>query len=416
MRGRFPVLASTFNRFYSAIISIGVNPDDSQETRLEKNLLVVSALMMSTAGILWGLLYLYFDEIVAALIPISYGFLSYLSAIIFSVNRRFQFFRFSQILLSLLLPFFLSLALGGLINSSAVVLWSFTCPIGALLFAGRRQSFSWFAAYLILVAVSGLLQAFTRPFNNLPAAVVIIFFVLNIIGVSLVAFVLMQHFVNQKNIALDLLRLEQEKSDRLLINVLPREIANRLKNEGRTIAEQFDAVTILFADMVGFTSLSARMAPQDMVDLLNEVFSSFDGLVKQYGLEKIRTIGDNYMVASGVPRPRSNHAQLIARLALDMRAYIEKAQAVGKPLQFRIGINSGPVIGGVIGQEKFHYDIWGDAVNIASRMESHGVAGKIQIARPTYELINRDFICEPHGAIQVKGKGEMETWFLMEER
>jgi guanylate cyclase len=240
--------------------------------------------------------------------------------------------------------------------------------------------------------------------------------VLNISGVSLVAFILMQHFVNQKNTALNLLRIEQDKSERLLLNVLPREVAARLKNEGRTIAEQFDAVSILFADMVGFTSLSARMAPQDMVDLLNEVFSSFDVLVRRYDLEKIRTIGDNYMVASGVPRPRPDHAQALAWLALEMRSYIEQAQAAGKPLQFRIGINSGPVIGGVIGQEKFHYDIWGDAVNVASRMESQGVAGKIQITQPTYDLLQRDFICESHGAIAVKGKGEMDTWFLVGKR
>jgi guanylate cyclase len=226
----------------------------------------------------------------------------------------------------------------------------------------------------------------------------------------------MQHFVNQKNTALSLLRIEQDKSERLLLNVLPREIADRLKNEGRTIAEQFDAVSILFADMVGFTSLSARMDPQEMVDLLNEVFSAFDELVKRYDLEKIRTIGDNYMVASGVPRPRPDHAQVLARLALGMRTYVEQAQAAGKPLQFRIGINSGPVIGGVIGQEKFHYDIWGDAVNVASRMESQGVAGKIQITQLTYDLIRRDFICEPQGTIAVKGKGEMETWFLVGER
>ena len=400
----------------SAITRIGIEAEDSNETRLEKNLLVVSALMMSTLSILWGALYFYFKEPLAAAIPLSYAALSYLSIMIFALNRRYHFFRTSQILLSLLLPFFLSLSLGGLVSSSAIVLWSFTSPIGALLFAGRRQSFGWFAIYLGLIALSGFLQIFISPLNNLPPGVIISFFVMNICGVSLVAFVLMQHFVNQKNTALDLLRIEQDKSERLLLNVLPREIANRLKNEGRTIAEQFDAVTILFADMVDFTSLSARMAPQDMVDLLNEVFTAFDALVKQYNLEKIRTIGDNYMVASGVPRPRSDHAQIIARLALDMRTYIEKAQAAGKPVQFRIGINSGPVIAGIIGQEKFHYDIWGDAVNIASRMESHGVSGKIQITRDTYDLINRDFFCEPHGSIQVKGKGEMETWFLVGKR
>jgi guanylate cyclase len=139
-------------------------------------------------------------------------------------------------------------------------------------------------------------------------------------------------------------------------------------------------------------------------------------MVRRYNLEKIRTIGDNYMVASGVPHPRPDHAQALASLALEMRTYIEQARAAGKPVQFRIGINSGPVIGGVIGQEKFHYDIWGDAVNIASRMESQGAAGKIQITQPTYDLIWRDFICEPHGTLTVKGRGEMDTWFLVGKR
>lgn len=407
------MLTSTLKRIVSTITSIGIKLDDSSETRLEKNLLVVSALMMSSLAILWGLLYLRFDERLAALIPISYGLLSYASVTLFSINRGYLFFRASQLLLSLLLPFFLSLALGGLVNSSGVILWSLTCPIGALLFAGRRHSFGWFAVYLGLVVLTGVLQVFMPPFNNLPEGVITFFFVLNIAGVSMVAFVLMQHFVKQKNIALDLLRIEQDKSERLLLNVLPREIAARLKDKDQTIAEHFDAVSVLFADMVGFTALSASLAPQEMVDLLNEIFSAFDALVNKYRLEKIRTIGDNYMVASGVPQPRPDHAQALALLALEMRDYLEAAQVRGRPVQFRIGINSGPVIGGVIGQEKFHYDIWGDAVNVASRMESHGQANQIQITRSTYDLLRDDFHCRPHGSIQVKGKGEMETWFLV---
>ncbi len=209
------------------------------------------------------------------------------------------------------------------------------------------------------------------------------------------------------------LREEEQKSERLLLNVLPKEIAPDLKSGKLTIADRFEHTSILFADIVDFTALSARMAPEEMVELLNQIFSHFDSLVEKYDLEKIRTIGDNYMVASGVPRPRLDHAHAIARLALDIREYIQALPARnGQKIDFRVGINSGPVVAGVIGKHRFHYDLWGDPVNTASRMESHGVAGRIQISSATRELIKDRFECESRGKIAVKGKGEMETWFL----
>ena len=202
-----------------------------------------------------------------------------------------------------------------------------------------------------------------------------------------------------------------------MLNILPPEIAAILKNEERTIADYFPGASILFADMVGFTPMTAAMAPAAMLELLNEVFTFFDSLVDKYGLEKIRTIGDSYMVASGVPRPRPDHAQALARMALDMRDYVQtNPTCVSRQLNFRIGMNSGPVVAGVIGRKKFIYDLWGDAVNTASRMESHGTPGSIQITRETYELIKGEFVCEPRGTIQVKGKGEMQTWYLVGER
>jgi guanylate cyclase len=165
---------------------------------------------------------------------------------------------------------------------------------------------------------------------------------------------------------------------------------------------------------VNFTPLTASLPPAEMVDLLNEVFSYFDSLVEKYGVEKIRTIGDSYMVAAGVPRPRPDHAHALARMALEMCDYVSRHTFKnGHSLNFRVGLNSGPLIAGVIGRKKFIYDIWGDAVNTASRMESHGAAGKIQISRATYDLIQDDFICEPRGSITVKGKGEMEVWYVV---
>ncbi|HEY3474261.1 MAG TPA: adenylate/guanylate cyclase domain-containing protein, partial [Anaerolineales bacterium] len=191
--------------------------------------------------------------------------------------------------------------------------------------------------------------------------------------------------------------------------MLPKEIAPILKNESRTIADHYADASVLFADMVGFTPLSAQLAPVEVVELLNEAFSFFDSLLDKYDVEKIRTIGDSYMAAAGVPRRRTDHAQALVCMALEMRDYIATHSfRNGQRITFRIGINSGSVIGGVIGKRKFVYDVWGDAVNIASRMESHGLGGAVQITRATYELIKDDFICEPRGTVHVKGKGDME--------
>jgi guanylate cyclase len=209
-------------------------------------------------------------------------------------------------------------------------------------------------------------------------------------------------------------RGERDRANRLLLNVLPKKIAPILKANAGTIAESYESASVLFADIVGSTPLFEAFAPVKAVDWLNEIFSLFDTLVEKYDVEKIRTIGDNYMVAAGVPDPRPDHAQALACLALDMLAGLQQLPArEGKRIDFRIGINSGPMVGGVIGSMKFHFDVWGDTVNTASRMESHGEAGKIQIARATYELLKDEFICDPRGAIPIKGKGEMETWFLV---
>lgn len=195
--------------------------------------------------------------------------------------------------------------------------------------------------------------------------------------------------------------------------MLPKEITPALKAEHHTVADYYESASVLFADIVGSTRLFADMAPYELVDWLNEIFSLFDRLVERYGVEKIRTIGDNYMVASGVPSAREDHALTIAHLALDMRDQLSTLPARdGIKIQFRMGINSGPLVAGVIGETKFHYDLWGDTVNTASRMESHGVPGEIQITKATCDLIEKDFLVDARGVIPIKGKGEMATWFL----
>jgi len=400
------------DRLLAVIQRVGAEAGDSEDVRMQKTLLVSASLMFILAGLLWGGIYIAFDEPLAGAVPISYALFSSLSIFLFGLTHRYRLFLFSQLLLILLLPFLLQLALGGFINSSAVILWSLICPLGALLIGQRHHAPWWFLAFLGLMIISGVIQSDAPPTNNLPPWLVIAFFVANIGAVSTVAFILLHYFVGQEARFLRLLRLEQEKSENLLQNVLPKEIAAILKDNDETIAEHYDSVSILFADIVGFTALSDELSPTEMVNLLNEVFSRFDSLVTKYSLEKIRTIGDNYMVVAGAPHRRMDHAQALAHLALDMRTYVEEYQRIDSRLDFRIGIGSGPVIGGVIGRQKFHYDVWGTAVNMASRMESHGIPGKIQITRDTYELLKDACICVPRGKVPIKGKGEMETWFL----
>jgi guanylate cyclase len=302
--------------------------------------------------------------------------------------------------------------LGGFILGSGVITWALLGPLGALMFADRKQAFWWLGAYGLLVLVSGVLEFSGEEGNHLPTAVVNAFFVMNVLGPSVVAFFMLQYFSNQKDSAMAMLHEEQAKSENLLLNVLPAEIAEELKNTNRTVAKRHEAVSVLFADVVGSTSLTVKYEPERMVEMLNVVFSYFDTLTDKYGLEKIRTIGDNYMVASGVPSPRDDHAIALANMALDMNSYITHHPDGATPLQFRIGMNTGSVVAGVIGQQKFHYDIWGDSVNTASRMESHGEPGKIQITREMYEVIGDEFVCVPRGLVDIKGKGEMETWWL----
>ncbi|MEW5956854.1 MAG: adenylate/guanylate cyclase domain-containing protein [Chloroflexota bacterium] len=222
---------------------------------------------------------------------------------------------------------------------------------------------------------------------------------------------------DQEQAYLQQLQREQEKSEHLLLNILPRPIAERLKQGQITIADSFRDVSVLFADIVGFTPLAERIPPRQMVIILNEIFSTFDYLAEQHGVEKIKIIGDAYMVVGGVPTPRLDHAQAVAEMALSMQQAINQFSLEdGTKLDLRMGINSGPVVAAVIGSKKFAYDLWGDTVNTASRMESHGVAGRIQVSAETYQRLRDHYLFEERGLIQVKGKGELMTYFLVSKK
>jgi guanylate cyclase len=387
---------------------IGVDGSDSDETRLRKRLAVVLFAGTLPLTLLWSAIYLAVGAPIAAAIPGFYTVFTPINTAIFARTRNFRFYRFTQLLLILLLPWLVALSLGGFKQSSVVIIWAALCPLGSLLLEDLRSTSFWIVGFAVLLILSAALQP-VLSLTALPEPFVTWFFALNIGAVITITFGLLYYFVGRRNFF-------QQQAEMLLLNILPKEISEALKTQQRTIADQYPAVSVLFADVVGFTPMAAKMTPKELIDLLNEVFLCLDSLVEKYDLEKIKTIGDCYMVASGVPRSRADHATALVDLALDMQAAVAHTRFGGRQLAFRIGINSGPVVAGVIGRKKFTYDLWGEAVNLASRMESHGRTRCIQITRSTYELVKDAFYCQAIGIIDVKGAGQMEVWHVLRRK
>ncbi|HSH04037.1 MAG TPA: adenylate/guanylate cyclase domain-containing protein [Anaerolineae bacterium] len=311
-----------------------------------------------------------------------------------------------------------TLALGGFMSSGGTILWALIAPVGTVIVFGKEAVPRWFVGYVVVLILSAIIPQWVEIGNYEPTeGQILVGFIFNVIMVSLFIVMVVVYFAEQRNEAMALLEEEQEKTEALLLNVLPPDIAHILKDEAQTIANYHEEATVLFADVAGFTPLSASMTATELVVLLNEVFSAFDDLVAAFELEKIKTIGDCYMVASGVPQARDDHAVVMARLALAMREVVREREFNGHALQFRFGMHSGSLVAGVIGQKKFIYDLWGDTVNIASRMEMYGLADEIQVTAATQGLLAEEgFELRPRGEIEVKGKGLMPVYLLQGER
>lgn len=354
-----------------------------------------------------------------AAVPYVYIIISYTSLLIFYRLRRFDYFTFTQLVMLLVMPFFMQWVIGGFEASSGVAIWALLSPVGALMILGARQSTPWFALFLGLAGVSWQMNSlFASSALPIPQHLRNMFFVINLAGIATILYVVMRYFQSQKARVLEELAKEKAHSEALLLSILPSSIAERLKQGEYKIADSHDMVTVMFADLVDFTSLSAGMTPDQLVDLLNQVFTGFDALAEKYGLEKIKTIGDAYMLIGGAPIGRADHAEAVANMALEVEDLLKKISFdFGKPLNMRIGINSGPVVAGVIGNLKFSYDLWGDTVNLARRMEQFGIAGEIQVAEFTHQLLQEKYVFEPRGPIYIKGKDlEVQAYLLKARR
>ena len=396
--------------------TVGADPLDADEVRSRKALLVFVSIGILPISVAWGAIYLGLGAW-AGLIAWLYAAISVVAIAIFSRTRDTGWLLRVELLDILLAPTISMAFVGGFVASGAVGLWGILAPLGALVFDGARAGVRWFVAFVAVFLVSGTVGHLSGKAPPFPPWFAPTMLVLNVTVGGAVVFGLLVLFVRQREEAVAALRIEQDRSETLLLDILPRSIADRLKGGAATIADQFAAASILFADVVDFTPLAGRLQPAKVVGILDHLFSHFDLLADRYGVEKIKTIGDSYMVAAGVPTPRADHARAMALMALDMRDAMRSPDAVGDlNLELRIGIDSGPVVAGVIGRKRFLYDLWGDAVNTASRMESQGTPGRIQVTRATYELLRDEFELEPRGTVPIKGKGDVQTWYLVGPR
>jgi guanylate cyclase len=409
-------LRSFFERAIERLSRLGADPRDDVDTRLRKGSLVLIAVLILPIALTWWVLYTAMGTWTGS-IALIYAVVSVASIALFARTRNFPLLLRIQLAAIAISPTISMLPNGGFISTGGVGLWGILAPMGALVFEGVRSGVRWFVAWVALFLGSGALGLALGFQSPLPEWFSSAMLALNIVVGGVIVFTLLALFAKQREDALGALRVEHDRAESLLLNILPGSIAERLKGDQSTIADQFTAASVLFADVVDFTPRTRTLAPAAVVELLDRLFSEFDRLAEDRDLEKIKTIGDAYMVAAGVPTPRADHATALAGLALDMLDAVRPGGSVGDlGLELRIGINTGPVVAGVIGRKRFLYDLWGDAVNTASRMESHGTPGQVQITDSTRALLTEEFTVERRGTVEVKGQGEMETWYLTGRR
>ena len=396
---------------------------DTQEDKLQKDLLIFACGFMNLAVALWLAIYWLMGLNFSANVPLLYQLISVASLVYYLKTKQFELFRFVQLSLFLFAPFAMQWTIGSSVTSSGIMLWALLAPIGALVVSGWRESVPWFIAYIIMTAVSGTFDYFlgAEESSGIAMKTIGVFFALNFAAMSAIIYFLVRHFVvemerikSQLDQQHQLLAEEQKKSERVLLNVLPSNIAQRLKNDQGLIADGYADVTVMFVDLVNFTQLTETLSPAQMVSLLNHIFSGFDELSEKYGIEKIKTIGDAYMVVGGLNREKSDYTRDIADMAMEMRDFVVNQPGLAKyNLNIHSGIATGPAVAGVIGTKRFIYDLWGDTVNIASRLTDEAMPGMIQVDKTTYSRIREHYAFEPPASIHVKGKGEMVMYRLV---
>jgi class 3 adenylate cyclase len=418
-----PVVGSA--SFIARLRNAGIEPADDEEVRLNKQLLMFATGLVSIAAMLWVSIYWMLGPRLPVTVPYLFQLALAGNVILYILTRNFDFFRLSQLGLFLFAPFVMQWSVGTFISASGIVLWGLLAPVGAILCFGVRESVAWFLAWVVMTILSGYfdyaLVDYGTGFAPIPVRTSIVFFVLNFVSVATMIYMLLRFSIQEKRKtqnrledAHKLLQAEQDRSEKLLLNILPAPVALRLKNDEQTIADGFADATVMFADIVNFTQVAANMTPGQVFAMLNGIFSAFDDMAERYGLEKIKTIGDAYMVAGGINTANTDYSAAIADLALEMRTLLARDFAINTAhLEMRMGIGTGPVVAGVVGKRKFIYDLWGDTVNLASRITSEGVPGMIQCDTATYRRLADRFEFHEPQTIYLKGKGDMTVYRLI---
>jgi adenylate cyclase len=397
-----------WKRLLEGIMSIGASPSESDSRRSGRRVFLLAfilATLLSVPGAIQrfgtGYTWVGVVDLVTVAIPIL------LLAVIAIRPTSYVAILHAMFVVILAGPVLDTAMFGGLLPSGLLVIFGLDIALAALLAIGLRAGLVWFGVFVLSVPYAVAIPHWVDPIYTLDDPTANAAF--NLITTGIVTMAVMIYFARQRD-------RFQQRSDDLLHAILPDQIAAQLKEQPGTIADDVPSASVLFADVVDFTPMSATLSPAELVGMLDELFTVFDGFVTELGLEKIKTVGDAYMVAAGVPRPRPEHAVAIAELALRMREQVATTTFGGRQLRMRIGIASGPVTAGIIGTQKFAYDLWGDTVNTASRMESSGLPGEIQVAPSTYELLRDTYRCRPRGPVRVKGKDEMITFLLLGRR
>lgn len=406
---------------FLSFLDLGANPADTIDEKIRKQLFVLAFSLIGLSAGLLGLLLFWYREPLAGSIWLSWGLFQLVAInILMRLRRLAGKLTFLHLILVMGASFALSYQLGSF-SHIGYAFYAIMAPILSIVFLPKRTL--WLVILWTLFTSLGLwMEPGLSLSRNLPDWLLMLWFSVNTLLTGAAVFSVVNFNATQRDRIQFKLDEERKKNERLLSSIFPEKIASQLKNsllDERTIpaiAEYYPDASVMFADIANFTPIASRLAPSELVSLLNTYFSHFDRLAQRRGLEKIKTVGDCYIVAAGIPQPRHDHACALAELALEIQTYVRASHFGDTKINFRIGINSGPLVAGVIGQKKLSYDLWGDTVNIASRMSSQGIVGGIQITGCTYELLKDDFICIPRGKVFIKGKGDMDIWLLTGKR
>jgi adenylate cyclase len=393
------------------------------EEKLSGDMLMLTTGFMMCAAALWLAVYWSMGYQYSTAIPLIFQGLSFVTIVLYWKLRRVYAFAVIQLALILFTPFAMQWAIGNFVNSSGVSLWGLMAPVGAVTVLGTRQSMPWFFAWLFMTVMAGVFDyLLSGTMQRIDLQTVAVFFVLNFAAISVMIYSLLWYFANEKqklrmmvDASHEEIRLERDRSEKLLLNVLPPAIAERLKRNEVNIAQGHADVTVLVADIVGFTRMTEELSPVETVKILNDVFSIFDDMADKYRVEKIKTIGDAYMAAAGLQTGAQIHyADAVAHMALEMQQKMEEyRRRSGERIEIRIGIGTGPVVAGVIGKKKFIYDMWGDTVNVAFRVAGDASAGAVQVDLMTYRRLQHRFRFEEIPEVDIKGKGRMQIFRLV---